>query len=143
MAVTTTKLGPGELILGELATSVAMSCQLTKATITWDKKQDDDIPVLCGDVVPGTVEYTSKLEGTVFQDYTDDDGVGAYSWSNKGTLVPFTFTPNTTATGAKTVTGMVTIDPLDFGGEDVKGNMTSDFSWVISGDPLLKPYVAG
>ena len=48
--------------------------------------------------------------------------------------MPFTYTPSN-AVGA-TATGTLTIDPLDFGGDDMGKDMTSDFTWTIVGDPV-------
>lgn len=133
MAVKTYKLGPGELTIGETGSLLNLSCQLTKAQITWDKDAEDPQHVLCGDVVPGDVTYTAKLTGTVIQDLSAD-GMMDYTWTNKGEAVPFTFTPSTTA--GRTVTGTVVIDPLDLGG-DVKTKPSSDFEWDIVGEPSL------
>lgn len=128
-----TKLGPGTLVLGETTTTLDMSCQLSAAWIKWDKDKEDDVAVLCGESIAGGVEYTGKLTGTVL---TTPELV-TYTWDNKGTQVPFRFIPNSSWTDE--VTGTVTVDPLDLGGDEVKKNMTADFEWDCVGEPALTP----
>lgn len=139
MPAKTYKLGPGELIIGETGSPLNLSCQLTAASVTWDKDAEDPFNVLCGDTVPGDVQYTAKLTGTVLQDLSAD-GMMDYTWTNKGEAVPFTFTPSTTA--GRTVTGTVVVDPLDIGG-DVKTKPTSEFEWDCVGEPVLGTVAGG
>lgn len=135
MPAKTYKLGPGELILGETGGELDLSCQLTKAQVTWDKDAEDAQPVLCGDVVPGDVNYTAKVAGTVLQDL-GADGVVEFTWTHKGEAVPFRFVPSTTA--GRTISGTVVIDPIDVGG-DVKTKPSSEFEWDVVGEPQLSP----
>ncbi|HKE75223.1 MAG TPA: hypothetical protein VKB57_16495 [Acidimicrobiales bacterium] len=133
MTASTTPLGPGTLKLGETATALDVSCQLTAAQVEWDKDKEDDETTLCGDVVPGDTTYTATLSGTLYQDLAVATGVVAYTWENKGQAVPFEFVPNTAA-GA-TVTGTVVVDPITVGGDEMKAKMTSDFEWDCVGEP--------
>jgi hypothetical protein len=136
MAVKSTKLGPGTLTLGETGTLQDASCQLTGAVVGWDKDKADDVTVLCGDVVAGGTTYTATLSGNFLQDLEDEAGLVAFTWANKGTEQPFTYTPNTAA-GA-TVTGVVIIDPIDVGSTDDYGStLASDFEWSCVGEPEL------
>lgn len=136
MAANSVRLGPGTFTFGDTGTPLDASCQLANGVVAWDKDADDPITVLCGDVVPGSVDYTATMSGNLLQDLTEEDGLVSYTWAHKGEAVPFTFTPNTAA-GA-TVTGTVVIDPLDVGSEDDFGAvMTSDFEWDIVGEPIL------
>jgi hypothetical protein len=136
MAVSSTKLGPGTLILGETGTTQDASCQMTGAVVAWDKDKADDITVLCGDVVAGGTTYTATLSGTFLQDLAEDDGLVAFTWANKGVETKFVYVPNTVA--AATVTGVVVIDPIDVGSTDDYGStMTSDFEWDCVGEPVL------
>ena len=57
-----------------------------------------------------------------------------YTWTHKGTIVPFTFTPSTVA--GRSVTGSCRVAPLNLGG-DVKKKNTTDFKWTVIGDPVL------
>lgn len=136
-----TRLGPGTLTFGPTGTPMDASCQLANGVVEWDKDADDDIKTLCGDTVAGAVTYSATLSGTFLQDLTEDDGLVAYTWDNKGNTVPFTFVPNTAA-GA-TVTGDVVVDPLAVGStEDMGAVMTSDFEWACVGEPTLTWVVA-
>ena len=136
MTANVTKLGPGTLQLGDVATGFDASCQMTGAVVAWDKNKADDITVLCGDVVGGGTTYTAKISGTFLQDLAEADGLVAYTWENKGVTVPFVYTPNTAAGVA--VSGEVIIDPIDVGSTDDYGStMTSDFEWDCVGEPVL------
>ena len=139
MTVNVTKLGPGLLTIGEVGTPVDISCQVSAMRIAWEKNKDDDIPTLCGDTAPGDLTYTATLTGTVFQDFGNPDGLGVLSWEQKGTTVPFVFVPSNV--WAQQATGQVTIDPLDFGGDEVKASMVADLEWDIVGEPVLSAYV--
>jgi hypothetical protein len=136
MPANSVRLGPGTLTFGETGTPFDASCQLASGVVAWDKDADDPIRVLCGDTVAGNVTYTATLSGTFLQDLTEQTGLVNYTWENKGVTVPFEFVPNTAA-GA-TVTGNLTIDPLDVGSDDEYGSvMQSDFEWDVVGEPLL------
>jgi hypothetical protein len=138
MVAKSTRLGPGTLTLTPVTPGVPFdaSCQLENAVISWDKDADDSITVLCGDVVAGAVRYTATLSGTLLQDLEDEAGLVAFTWENKGQTVAFEFTPNTVA-GAS-VTGDLTIDPLDVGTTEEYGTvMDSDFEWDCVGEPVL------
>lgn len=134
----TQPLGPGILTLGDAAAATDISCQISAARIAWEKDADDDVPVLCGDTVPGGIVYTAALSGTLFQDFSSATAIGQYTWDNKGTQVPFVFVPS--EAWGQQATGTLTIDPIDFGGDEVKAKMTSDFEFAIVGDPALSPY---
>lgn len=136
MPGTATKLGPGTLIIGETATTLDMSCQLSAAKVEWDKDKEDDTEVLCGESIAGGTTYTAKLTGTVLLDLSPT-GMVDYTWTNKGMQVPFVFVPNTAA--GQQVTGDLTIDPLDVGGDEVKKNMSVDFEWDCVGEPVFEP----
>lgn len=131
------KLGPGRLQIGETGALLDLSCQVTEVKITWDNDTDDDIPVLCGGIMPGDDTFTAKLEATIVQDLSAD-GVIDYTWKNKGNVVPMTFTPTE---GAAKVEGDVKIIPVDIGGE-VKKKNTSDIEWGFVGEPTFTPLAA-
>ena len=134
MTAKATKLGPGTLTIGETTTTLDLSCQLSAAHVEWDKDKEDDTPVLCGEDVPGGVAYTAKLTGTVLLDLSPT-GMVDFTWTHKGEQFPFTFVPNT-AEGVE-VTGVLTVDPLDVGGDEVKKNMSVDFEWDCVGEPVF------
>lgn len=139
MAVETTRLGPGTLTLtapGATPTPLDVSCQLANAVVAASKDEDDPITVLCGDTAAGAVRYTYTLGGTFLQDLAKATGVVAFSWANKGVACDFAFEPSTTA-GAS-VTGSITVDPLDIGStEDYGAVMQSDFEWSVVGEPVV------
>ena len=90
------RFGPGTLFIGETASAIDVSCQLEYGQVVWEANKDDDIQVLCGDVVPGATTLTAKLSGHVFQDTQDPAGIVQASWGAlKGETVPFVFVPNT------------------------------------------------
>lgn len=132
MAGKATKLGPGTLTIGDTATTLDLSCQLSAAKVEWDKDKEDDTEVLCGESIAGGVTYTAKLTGTVLLDLSDG-GMVDFTWDHKGEVHVFSFVPNTA--DGKEVSGNLTVDPLDVGGDEVKKNMSVDFEWDIVGTP--------
>lgn len=127
--------GPGTLSIGETGSEVDYEAQVTACRVAWSKDQDDDTPVLSGGVLPGETTYTASLSATVYQDLAEDTGLVLFSWDNKGTTVPVVFTPSTAA-GVQ-VSGVVTVDPIDVGGDEMKKRPTSDFEWAFVGEPTL------
>lgn len=135
MTVSNKPLGPGELTIGETGTEVDASCLVNNAKITISKDQADATTKLCGDQAASKPKYTFALTGNVDQDLATSTGLHALSWNSKGTTQTFTFVPNTEV-GA-TVTGQLTIDPLEFGGDEMDADMTSDFEWTCVGEPVI------
>jgi len=131
-----TKLGPGTLIIGETTSTLDLSCQLSAAKVEWDKDKEDNTEVLCGDSIAGGVTYSAKLTGTVLLDLSPT-GMVDFTWTNKGSEFSFVFIPNTTE--AQQVSGVLTVDPLDVGGDEVKKNMSVDFEWDCVGEPVFEP----
>lgn len=130
-----TNLGPGELTLGATGSLLDVSCRVNNAKIAPSKDQQDTTTKLCGTEVAGAVTYTFALSGNVDVDLAYSDGLAAFCWENAGTVVPFSFTPNTDA-GA-IATGSLVVDPLDFGGDDYGAPMTSDFEFTCEGKPTI------
>lgn len=132
-APTIRKLGPGVLTIGSAGSALDFSGVCTKAQITWKVDTSDDVTVLDGSTVAGERNYTATLEATVYQDDLTAGGLVDYSWSHKGSQVPFTFQPYS---GSREITGELVIDPLDVGG-DVKKKNTADIKWGCVGEPTL------
>lgn len=126
-------LGPGSLMIGATGTEVDVSCLVNNAVIAADKDQADSTTKLCGTVKPGATTYTYTLSGNVDTDIADAAGLFAMSQAEAGTEQSFTFIPSTDA--GTEATGKLTIDPLDFGADEMGADMTSDFEWTISGKP--------
>ena len=136
MAAIISKFGPGTLSIGEVGTAIDISCQIEFASVQWDKTKDDDVMVLCGDVVPGATTRTATLSGHIFQDTSSATGIVQASWGAlKGQTVPFKFVPNTA--DDVQVAGEVTVEPITVGSGEAGANMASDFEWDIVGEPTL------
>jgi len=95
--------------------------------------EGDATTKLCGDTRAGTVSYTYALSGNMDTDVADDAGFFALSQSAPGSQQSFTFTPNTVA--GTSATGILVIDPLDFGADESGADLTSDFEFTIVGTP--------
>lgn len=130
---TVKKLGPGVLTIGSAGTALDFSGRCLKAAVTWKVDQKDDTVVLSGDTIAGTRDYTATLEATVLQDDLTAGDLIDYTWTNKGTQVPFTYTPYT---GGRSITGELVVDPLDVGG-DVNTKNNADLKWGCIGEPDL------
>ncbi len=133
-------LGPGSLIFTLPGTGpnleLDISCQVTAAKITFDNDKEDDLPTLCGTSIVGNKTYTAKLEGSAAQDL-EANGLIDWTWRNAGKEAAFEFVP-LDGTGAATITGTVVIDPIEFGG-DVKKRNISDFEFDTVGVPTFTP----
>jgi hypothetical protein len=134
MAVKVVRFGPGTLSLG-VAPGTDFSCQVQSLGVNVDKNEGDPITVLCGDQVPGSIDYTYKLAGTLLQDLVTS-GIVEYSWTNAGTAVPFEYVPSTGVTGLS-IAGEIVIDPMSLGTSDgAFGDvLTSDVEWTCVGKP--------
>lgn len=133
MTVTAKPLGPGLLTIGETGDAKELSVRCTSAAVEWERDKEDDIPVLSGDEVAGEVKYSATLKGKILQDF-DSDGLLAWSWQNKGEIMPCIFVPRTDS--SIQVTGNVRINPFNLGG-DVKKQNDSDFELDFIGEPVL------
>lgn len=136
MALKSFKMGDGTFKLGPAGVQDA-SCQITNLRVECSESVSttDAVPVLCGEVLPAVddVSLSWQLSGNVVQDIAAADLV-AYTWTNAGQQIAFTFVPNTVA--ARKVTGVVRIVPLTLGG-DVKTTPRADFTWQIIGTPVM------
>lgn len=130
----TYKVGPGLLTIGPVGVGqLDMTFQITGARVRPSVQADDDVPVLSGGKLTGDRNYSWTLAATAFQDLAVGKIVD-YSWANKGTTQPFSYTPS--VAGARKITGVVKIDPIEAGG-DAKTRPTSEFEWELVGDPVL------
>jgi hypothetical protein len=130
---TVRKLGPGVLSVGAAGSPLDFSNRCTSVTVKWGVKTEDDVLTLAGTTESGDRTYTATLEANVYQDDLADGGLIDYTWANKGTVQPATYTPYT---GGKSITGEVVIDPIDVGGEVGKKNK-ADIKWAFVGEPEL------
>ena len=133
MTVKSNTLGPGTFSIGSVGTPLDLTAQVTSLKVEFSEDVEDSVPTLSGETLEGEASYPATLTGTLVQDLTEE-GMFDYTWTNKGTIVPFTFTPSTAA--GRTVTGNCRVAPLNLGG-DVKVKNTTDFTWTVIGDPVL------
>jgi hypothetical protein len=130
---TTAVLGPGLLTIGATGAEIDVSCLVNNAVISNEKDESDATTKLCGDTRAGTVTYTYSLSGNMDTDIADPLGFFALSQAEPGSQQPFVFTPNTDA--GTSATGVLVIDPLDFGADESGADLTSDFEFTIVGRP--------
>lgn len=126
-------LGAGELTIGATASPIDVSCLVNNAVIAASKDQGDSETKLCGTVKVPKPTYTYELSGNMDTDIADPAGFFALSQADPGAELDFSFTPNTDAGTA--ATGVLIIDPLDFGGDTTGDTMKSDFAFTIVGEP--------
>ncbi len=134
--VNDSRLLHGTLTFGATGTPADASGQTTNTIIEQQDGDSEDVAyVLSGDVIGGeTLPGPWHITGTMIQDFDAAAGTSIQEWSykNRGTWQPFTFTPNDVA-AAPTVTGEVYVKFLGLGG-DVKVRITRDFDWTVRGD---------
>lgn len=133
MAIKRTKLGPGTLYLGETASGKEFSTGVTKCTVEPSYSEGDTIAVLSGDRDTEAGEWEGKLTGEFYQEYTNDSLL-KWTWDNDGKLTTFKFVPHKTS--GLTVTGKVTVRPVNIGG-DVDVENTTEFEWTMPTKPTI------
>lgn len=129
-------LGPGSLVFGEVGVDqLDISCQVTACKVTFDSDKEDDLPTLCGGTITGEKIYTAKLEASAAQDL-ETNGLIDWTWKNAAKEVPVRFLPRNDEVA--TIAGRVVIDPVEFGG-DVKKRNISEFEFDFVGLPTFTP----
>ena len=103
------------------------------ARITASKDKADDTVKLCGDIRAGAISYTYELTGNIDLDVADEAGIFALSQTAAGSEQAFTYTANTAA--GTTATGVLIIDPLDYGADAYGDDLTSDFTFSLVDKP--------
>jgi hypothetical protein len=135
MPITAQKLGTGTLSLGSGPLDASLQVTGCKVTASEQVQAGEATKVLGGGEVsaPESVSFTYALEGTILQDLIPG-GVVAWSWANKGTEQPFTFTP---VNGGAVITGVVKPVPLQVGDDEVDADyMDAAFTWRCVGEPV-------
>lgn len=140
MTVYQTELGPGVLDIGEVGTLTQFAAQVTKCALVPKHDEEDDIPVLSGEVVAGDLTTSWTLEGELLQDFgtTSEKSLSEWTLTNNGKTFPFTFTPNND--GTKKTTGTVQIRATQIGG-GVKKRNRADFGFKVIGQPEIAALV--
>jgi hypothetical protein len=131
----TGQLGPGSLTVGETGAEIDISCYINNVGIEVSKNTTDQTVKLCGAARPGVTTYTYTLSGNVDVDLANASGLMALSWDNPGSTQNFVFIPNEDL-GVE-FTGQLTIDPLNVQADEYGADLTSDFSWVCIGKPIV------
>jgi hypothetical protein len=133
MPVKSVRFGPGTFKLGT-APGTDYSCQVQSMGLVPTKDEGEAITTLCGESIPGSINYTYGLEGVLLQDYATG-GISQYAWTNRGKSVPFEFVPNTA--GVAKWAGNVIVDPLEIGTSDgaLGDVLVSDIAWSVVGEP--------
>lgn len=134
MAVTSHKLGPGTLSFGSVGSPMDATAQVTSVTVNPTTDSEDAVTTLSGESLGGARTYGAEIAVTAVQDSLAAAGLIRWSWTNRGSDVPFTFTPNTDL--GVSISGVVTVDPISVGGDIGKKN-TSDFTWACVGFPIF------
>ena len=126
--------GPaGVLTFGSVGGSLDQSTQVKSCKVVPSVKREDATRVLSGDTLAGDRTVTWTLQAKLVQDLEDDGNI-EWTWAHSGEEVPFTYTPSTAA--GKSISGIVTVDPIDAGG-DVGTKPESEIEWTLVGDPEL------
>jgi hypothetical protein len=130
MPITDSRLKVGMLTLD----GIEFASQATNVTLTPDTAEDGDaLEVLSGETITPDESTSWVMAITAVQDFDDPDGFINFALGNAGELVPYSWTPNDTATGV-TYTGSVRVRPVPIGG-DVASRNTTAASWPIDGAP--------
>lgn len=127
------KIGPGLLQIGEAGTAVDLAARCSGATIKWKKDAEDSEQMLSGDIEAGDTTYSAQLTAKLKQGDLSASGLVAFTWTNKGTQLPFVYRPYS---DGPSITGELVVDPIDAGG-DVGTKPTSDITWDCIGEPVL------
>lgn len=130
MAIATTIGGPGSLTLGAAGTLKTLTAQVRSCTLEPSVDTEEPITTLSGESVAGARTESFVLTGTLLQDLGSTDGIAEWLYANAGTVVPFSFTPNTAS--GKEINGSVVVEAIALGGE-VGAVLESDFEFKVVG----------
>lgn len=127
------KFGPGTLTFGAEGSEFDQSCQVNSLAIEVSKDAGDSKTMLCGTVKPGRITYEYAMNGNLDVDSDDPAGFFRFTQEHAGEQTPFVFIPNTAA--ETSASGVVIVDPLDFGGDEYGTDMSSDIEFTVVGQP--------
>lgn len=128
------KFGPGTLTIGATGSELDVSCQVNSFKITATADRGDTKTMLCGTQKVGAVQFTYEATANFDLDLDQgESGLFALSQLQPGSEQDFKFTPNTA--GGVYASGVIIVDPLDFGGEEYGEIMNSDATWSLQGAP--------
>ena len=133
MPIVESRVKNGALLLaGEAFPSQPTNVRISPDTGGGGGSSDDDLEVLDGQISSGggaAEDFAANLALSAIQDWTNADGLVAFSWMNNGQEVAFVWKPN--ATAANDWSGKVKITPIETGG-DVNKRLISDVEWKIT-----------
>ena len=134
--ITESKLKAGSLILDAAGAAFAkFATQATNVAITPETKDEGDpVETLDGSTIAADAVTTWTLKAKSIQDFTDPEGLQAYSWENENETVSYTWKPN--GASGPTYAGNVRITPLEIGG-DVNKRNDVDIEWALTGKPTV------
>lgn len=134
MAVKASKLGAGTLkITPEDGQEKQFEGYVTQIQWEPDYKTEEPIPVLSGDTYQPPGELTSKISGSMLQDYLSSSLI-KWCYDNRGKEAAFEFVPAIADNlGLK---GRLMITPVGIGGDINKTN-TIGFEFPMIGDPEM------
>ena len=138
MAVKTTQVGAGTLVIGADLETVNLSSQVTACRLVTSADQSDSVYVLSGESVAGDRTETQTLEVTLFQDFGNLDSTTEWLYEHAGETHSFEFVPNSAK--GKAITGSLIVEATDIGG-DVKTNATSDVTFNVVGKAAITTVV--
>jgi hypothetical protein len=137
MPVNSFKVGPGVFTLGAGPTAFETQVRSCTVQVSENVKTTEAVPMLSGDELPE--EETASYKYAVAVSFQQDLGVGgvvAYTWTNEGQEVPFSYVPNTVE-GAE-IEGVCRIVPVNVGG-DADTRPSSDVTFACIGKPTFTP----
>ena len=129
MAVTVSRLKTGTLMLD--TTPFATQATNVRLVPPEAPKGDDAGEVLSGDPLPAETEAKWTMALVAVQDFDDPAGFVNFTWTNQGEKVPYSWTPNE---GGPTFSGVVTVWPVELGG-DVAKRLTTEAEWELEDKP--------
>lgn len=132
MAINHARLGNGTLTVGTVPLDI--SAQVVGAILSSELDTGDAITVLTGEQLMSGATTTASLTGSIILD-PNTGGIGEFSYTNHGQVVPFTFAPNT-ASGLS-VAGELTMTKLDIGADEYGALLQPDFEWSVVGEPTV------
>jgi hypothetical protein len=134
MPITDSRVREGVLTLD----GTSFATQATNVRITPShEEQGARIEVLDGSEILPALKRRNTLAIEAIQDFTDADGLIAFSWSTDTTEQTFSWTPGP---DAPTYSGSVQVLAIEVGGT-VGERLTTTAEWEIVGDVTVTPAV--
>lgn len=131
-------VGPGTLFLGDPATAVPYSCDVTEVRISDVSPTYSEVTGVGTQSAAGSPDY--EMNVAVVQDIADPESLLRKSWTLHNTVQVFHFIPNVNgadlsdiSSATPAITGSVLVTKLDVGG-NATSLATASKTWKIQGD---------